>query len=236
MPALREPSRSRRSSTSSIARTRSGFSASCCIPARAPAGTEQDALRLVAEALRRRLQRPAAARTHGAARAHRRPGPDASVIASSTSRRSSSTSTARRASACASTRAISSRRATTSSATRATPRRSRRSSASSASIGCGSFHANDSKRPCGSRVDRHEHIGEGCLGLEPFRRLLHDRRFAGLPLLIETEKSAESCNPRTVVLDALDVRNLDTLRRLRDEPATYNRNAIASEVSACGTH
>ena len=98
------------------------------------------------------------------------------------------------------------------------------------------FHANDSKRPCGSRVDRHEHIGQGVLGLEPFRRLLHDRRFAGLPLLIETEKSAESCNPRTVVLDALDVRNLDTLRRLRDEPATYNRNAIASEVSACGTH
>ena len=36
------------------------------------------------------------------------------------------------------------------------------------------FHGNDSKRPLGSRVDRHEHIGEGVLGLEPFRRLLHD--------------------------------------------------------------
>ena len=36
-------------------------------------------------------------------------------------------------------------------------------------------HANDSKKPCGSRVDRHEHIGDGCLGLEPFRRILHDR-------------------------------------------------------------
>ena len=59
------------------------------------------------------------------------------------------------------------------------------------------FHANDSKRPCGSRVDRHEHIGEGCLGLEPFRRLLHDRRFAGLPLLIETEKSAGCDKPNT---------------------------------------
>ena len=33
------------------------------------------------------------------------------------------------------------------------------------------FHGNDSKRPCGSRVDRHEHIGQGCIGLEPFRRL-----------------------------------------------------------------
>ena len=40
------------------------------------------------------------------------------------------------------------------------------------------FHGNDSKRPCGSRVDRHEHIGQGCLGLEPFRRLLHDPRFS----------------------------------------------------------
>ena len=98
------------------------------------------------------------------------------------------------------------------------------------------LHANDSKRPCGSRVDRHEHIGEGCLGLETFRRLVHDPRIAGLPLLIETRKSAESCNPRTVVLDALDVRNLDTLRRLRDEPATYNRNAVASEVTVCATH
>ena len=47
------------------------------------------------------------------------------------------------------------------------------------------FHGNDSKRPCGSRVDRHEHIGDGCLGVEPFRRLLRDRRFAGLPILIE---------------------------------------------------
>lgn len=77
------------------------------------------------------------------------------------------------------------------------------------------FHANDSKRPCGSRVDRHEHIGNDCLGLEPFRRLLHDRRFAGLPILIETEKSI-SDKPHLVVLDPLDVRNLDTLRRLRD--------------------
>jgi deoxyribonuclease-4 len=81
------------------------------------------------------------------------------------------------------------------------------------------FHANDSKRPCGSRIDRHEHIGDGCLGLEPFRRLLHDQRFAGLPILIETEKS-ESCNkPNLLVADPLDVRNLNTLRHLRDGSA-----------------
>jgi deoxyribonuclease-4 len=79
------------------------------------------------------------------------------------------------------------------------------------------FHGNDSKRPCGSRVDRHEHIGDGCLGLLPFRRLLHDRRFAGLPLLIETEKSADCNRPNTIVADPLDLRNLDTLRQLRSQ-------------------
>jgi deoxyribonuclease-4 len=80
------------------------------------------------------------------------------------------------------------------------------------------FHGNDSKRPCGSRVDRHAHIGEGCLGLLPFRRLLHDRRFAGLPLLIETEKSADCNRPHAIVADPLDLKNLETLRQLRKEP------------------
>jgi len=77
------------------------------------------------------------------------------------------------------------------------------------------IHANDSKRPCGSRVDRHEHIGDGCLGLEPFRRMLHDARFAGLPMLIETAKSAGCERAGAIAVDPLDVRNLDTLRRLR---------------------
>ena len=77
------------------------------------------------------------------------------------------------------------------------------------------FHGNDSKKPCGSRVDRHEHIGEGCLGEEPFRRILHDRRFAGLPILIETEKSKGSERAGAIVSDPLDVKNLETLRRLR---------------------
>jgi len=77
------------------------------------------------------------------------------------------------------------------------------------------FHGNDSKRPCGSRVDRHEHIGDGCLGLEPFRRLLHDPRFQGLPILIETEKTHGAEKKGAIVADPLDVRNLETLRRLR---------------------
>ena len=85
------------------------------------------------------------------------------------------------------------------------------------------FHANDSKRPCGSRVDRHEHIGEGCLGLAPFQRILHDPRFAGLPMLIETEKSPTASHPTRLVADPLDMRNLDRLRRLRSSAAVRER-------------
>ena len=76
------------------------------------------------------------------------------------------------------------------------------------------FHGNDSKKPCGSRVDRHEHIGQGCLGLEPFRRLLHDPRFSQLPILIETEKSGNT-RPNAIGIDRYDMQNLDTLRSLR---------------------
>lgn len=50
------------------------------------------------------------------------------------------------------------------------------------------FHLNDAKRPLGSRVDRHEHIGQGALGLEPFRHLLNDARFADRPGFLETEE------------------------------------------------
>ena len=49
------------------------------------------------------------------------------------------------------------------------------------------FHLNDSKRPLGCRVDRHEHIGEGTLGLQAFRLLVNDPRFAELPGFVETE-------------------------------------------------
>ena len=76
------------------------------------------------------------------------------------------------------------------------------------------FHLNDSKRPCGSRVDRHEHIGKGCLGLEPFRRILTDPRFAGLPMLLETPKLDTPESRRRSDLDPWDARNLRTLRRL----------------------
>ena len=50
------------------------------------------------------------------------------------------------------------------------------------------FHFNDSKKERGSRVDRHEHIGKGALGLEPFRFILNDPRFAKVPKILETPK------------------------------------------------
>lgn len=69
------------------------------------------------------------------------------------------------------------------------------------------FHLNDSRRGLGSRIDRHEHIGRGELGLEPFRLLLTDDRFRDVPMYLETPKGQE---------DGVDwdVVNLDTLRSL----------------------
>jgi deoxyribonuclease IV len=49
------------------------------------------------------------------------------------------------------------------------------------------FHLNDSKKPLGCRVDRHEHIGEGAMGLVPFRLLVNDARFAETPGFVEME-------------------------------------------------
>jgi deoxyribonuclease IV len=68
------------------------------------------------------------------------------------------------------------------------------------------FHLNDAKCGLGGRVDRHEHIGQGHLGLRAFRRLVRDRRFHGLPMCIETPKGRD--------LDE-DRRNLAVLRSLR---------------------
>ncbi|REJ65169.1 MAG: deoxyribonuclease IV [Planctomycetota bacterium] len=69
------------------------------------------------------------------------------------------------------------------------------------------FHLNDSKKEFGSRVDRHEHIGQGHLGIEPFRHLLNDRRFRKTPMYLETPKGDRNGTPWDVV-------NLRKLRRL----------------------
>jgi deoxyribonuclease-4 len=78
------------------------------------------------------------------------------------------------------------------------------------------FHLNDSKKPLGSRVDRHEHIGRGFIGLEPFRRLVNDRRLRHLPMILETPKSEgrPSGSRAAIRVDPDDERNLNTLRRL----------------------
>lgn len=69
------------------------------------------------------------------------------------------------------------------------------------------FHLNDSVKELGSRVDRHAKIGAGKLGLEPFRHLLNDPRFAKVPMYLETPKGEEDGKQ-------LDAINLETLRKL----------------------
>lgn len=70
------------------------------------------------------------------------------------------------------------------------------------------FHLNDSKRPLGSRKDRHEHLGRGEVGLEAFRLILADRRFRRLPMVLETPKGPDLRE---------DVENLAVLRAMLPE-------------------
>jgi len=50
------------------------------------------------------------------------------------------------------------------------------------------LHLNDSKKDLGSRVDRHEHIGHGTIGLDGFRPILRDKAFKNIPKILETAK------------------------------------------------
>ncbi|RII31152.1 MAG: deoxyribonuclease IV [Geobacter sp.] len=67
------------------------------------------------------------------------------------------------------------------------------------------FHFNDSRKGLGSRVDRHEHIGQGTLGIQPFGFILNDPRFAIIPKILETPKGDN---------DEMDAVNLALLRGL----------------------
>jgi deoxyribonuclease-4 len=69
-------------------------------------------------------------------------------------------------------------------------------------------HLNDAKAAVGSRIDRHEHIGKGSLGLDAFRCLLQDQRLAHLPFILETPKG------KTPAGEDWDSVNLHTLREL----------------------
>src|SRR5258707_5197910 len=70
------------------------------------------------------------------------------------------------------------------------------------------IHANDSKTARGSRVDRHQHIGKGQIGLDAFRFIMRDRRFRKIPKVLETPKGDDLHE---------DVINLKTLRSLADQ-------------------
>jgi deoxyribonuclease IV len=71
------------------------------------------------------------------------------------------------------------------------------------------FHLNDAKSALGSRLDRHQHIGAGGIGLAGFRFLLRHPRFRTVPMILETPKHDDG-----------DIRNLATLRGLRPAPAS----------------
>ena len=60
------------------------------------------------------------------------------------------------------------------------------------------WHCNDAKAAMGSKLDRHEHIGEGTIGAEAFRRLLHDERFADAAFIAETPVDAPGDEARNV--------------------------------------
>jgi deoxyribonuclease-4 len=60
------------------------------------------------------------------------------------------------------------------------------------------IHLNDSKRPLGSGIDRHEHIGKGCIGIRGFRRLLSDRRILNTPMILETPKERDDDDRRNL--------------------------------------
>ena len=72
----------------------------------------------------------------------------------------------------------------------------------------GLIHVNDSKHPFGSHKDRHETIGEGTLGTEPFRRLMMDERLAHVPKVLETPKGDDGV--------LADRTNLSLLRSFRE--------------------
>jgi deoxyribonuclease IV len=69
-------------------------------------------------------------------------------------------------------------------------------------------HINDSVKDCGSRVDRHEHIGAGCIGDEGFRLFLNSPQFKSLPMYLETEKGDDEGGVDW------DLKNLAKLRSL----------------------
>jgi deoxyribonuclease-4 len=72
------------------------------------------------------------------------------------------------------------------------------------------LHLNDSKKDLGSRVDRHEHIGRGTIGLDGFKPIVRDEAWLGVPKILETEKGA---SPEGEEWDLVNIRALKSLMK-----------------------
>lgn len=77
------------------------------------------------------------------------------------------------------------------------------------------IHLNDSKKPFGSHLDRHEHIGKGEIGLEAFRMIMNDPRLAAIPKVLETPKDESTM--------VEDVENMSVLKSLVAAPGAKKR-------------
>jgi deoxyribonuclease-4 len=73
------------------------------------------------------------------------------------------------------------------------------------------IHVNDSAKPFASRIDRHEHIGKGQIGITAFRMLMNDPRFDRIPKILETEKDEQMTE---------DVENMSVLASLIRQPGS----------------
>ncbi len=76
------------------------------------------------------------------------------------------------------------------------------------------WHCNDAKAPFGSKLDRHQHIGQGTIGLKPFRRLLNDPRLKDAAFVAETPIDEPGD----------DQRNVEALKKLVQHPTTRHRS------------
>jgi deoxyribonuclease-4 len=81
------------------------------------------------------------------------------------------------------------------------------------------WHCNDAKDPRGSRRDRHEHIGKGTIGLEPFRRLLNDPRTAHAAFIAETPMDEPKDDLRNVAMLKSLVKTESQMGNIRKRPA-----------------
>ena len=84
------------------------------------------------------------------------------------------------------------------------------------------LHLNDSKTARGSRVDRHEHIGRGKVGLEAFRFIMRDQRFQNIPKVLETPKGKDL---------AEDVANMATLRGFLEKPDARSASRLPGDAA-----